>query len=85
MGADVEGAVLAIVTCARALKAFNESRGRAMSNGDIKEVSGSRDDRMIVSKLHNERTIDGHSIFVEAIFRVYGGEGRGSVRRSWRR
>ena len=85
MGADVEGTVFAIVTCTMAPKAFGEGGSGATGDWDIKEVSGSRDDRMIVSKLHNERTIDGHSIFIEAIFRVYGSEGRGSVRWSWRR
>ena len=45
MGADVEGAVLVIVTCASTPKALNKGRSRAMSDGDIEEASRGRNDR----------------------------------------
>ena len=64
MGTDVEGAVLTIVTCARAPKALGKSRSRATRDGDIEEASWGGNDRMIVSKLHDKRTVDIHSIFV---------------------
>ena len=67
MGTNVEGAVLAIVTCARAPKALGEGR----------------DDRTIVSELHDERMVDSHSIFIKAVFGVNGSKGGGSVGRSW--
>ena len=83
MGTDIEGTVLTIVTCARALKALGEGGGRAARDRDVEEASGGRDDRMIISKLHDERTINVDSIFIKAIFGVDSGEGGRSVRRSW--
>ena len=85
MGTDVEGAILTIVTYARAPKALGESRSGVTRDGNIEEVSRSGDDRMIVSELHDERTIDSHSIFIKAIFGVNSGKRGGSVGRSWRR
>ena len=85
VGTDVEGAVLTIVTCARAPKAFSESRSGAMSDGDIEEASRGRNDRTIVSELHNKGLVDVHSIFIKAISGVDGGEGGRSVGWSWRR
>ena len=82
--ADVEGAIPAIVTCARALKAFGKSGSGATRNGDIEEARWGRNDRMIVSKLYDKRPVDVHSVFIQAIFGVNGGEGRRGVRWSWR-
>ena len=75
MGTDVEEAVLMKVTCARAPKALGESGSRAARDRDVEEASGSRNYRTIVSKLHDERAINSHSIFIEAVFRVDGGKG----------
>ena len=61
---DIEGAVLTIVTYARAPKAFGKSRSGATRDRDIEEMSRGRNDRTIVSKLHDKRTVDIHSIFV---------------------
>ena len=83
MGTDIEGAVLTIVTCARALKALSESRGRVTRDGNIKEVSRSGNDGTIVTELHNERMVDRHSIFIKAKFGVNGGKRGRSVRRGW--
>ena len=83
MGADVEGAVLTIVTCARAPKAFSKNRSRAVRDRDIEETCWSRNDRTIVSELHDKGMVNIHSIFVKAIFRVNGGEGGRSVGWSW--
>ena len=79
MGADIEGAVLTIVTCASALKALSEGGSGAMSDGDIEEASRGRNDRTIVSELHNKGLVDVHSIFIKAISGVDGGEGGRSV------
>ena len=84
MGADIEGVVLVIVTCASALKALSEGRSRAKSDGDIEEASRGRNDRTIVSELHNEGSVDVHSIFTKAVFGVDGSEGGRSVGWSWR-
>ena len=84
VGTGVEGAVLAIVTCARAPKAFGESRSGATKDGDIEEACRGRNDRTIVAKLHNKGTVDIHSIFVKAVLGVDGSEGGRSVRWSWR-
>ena len=64
VGTDVEGAVLTIVTCARAPKALSERRGGATRDGDIKEVRGGRNNRTIVSELYDKRAIGIHSILV---------------------
>ena len=55
-----------------------------MRDGDIEKASGGRDDRTIVSDLHDERMIDVHSIFVKVVFWVDGSEGGRSVGWSWR-
>ena len=99
MGTDVEGAVLTIVTCARALKAFGERGSGVMGDRDIKEACWGRHNWTIVSELHNKRAIGVHSIFILAVFGVDGGEGgrgvgrcrrrqsckQGRGRRAWRR
>ena len=64
VGTDVEGAVLMIVTCARAPKALSEHRGGAMRDGDIKEARGGRNNRTIVSELYDKRAIGIYSILV---------------------
>ena len=84
VGTDVEGAVLVIVTCARAPKAFGKSGSRVVRDGDIEEACWGRNNGTIVAKLHYKGMVDVHSIFVQAVFRVDGGEGRGGIRRSWR-
>ena len=82
--ADVEGAVLAIVTCARAPKAFGKSRSGATRNGDVEEACWGRNDRTIVSELYDKRPVDVDSVFIQAVFGVNGGEGRRGVGWSWR-
>ena len=77
--ADVEGAVLAIVTCARAPKAFSESGSGAMRNGNIEEARWGRNDRTIVSELYDKGPVDVHSVFIQAVFGVNGSEGRRGV------
>ena len=84
MGADVEGTIFVIVTCARALKALGEGGSGATSDGNVEETSGSQDNGTIVVKLHDERPIDRDSIFVQAIFGVDGSKRGGSIRWSWR-
>ena len=64
VGADVEGAVLAIVTCARALKALSERGSGATRDGDIEEAGWGGDERTIVSQLYDERAVDVHSILI---------------------
>ena len=64
MGAGVEGAVLAIVTCTRAPKALGERGSGAMRDGDVEEAGWGRDDRTIVSQLYDERAVDVHSILI---------------------
>ena len=82
--ADVEGAVLAIVTCARAPKAFGKSGSGATRNGDVEEARWGRNDRTIVSELYDKRPVDVHSVFIQAVFGVNSGEGRKGVGWSWR-
>ena len=78
VGTDIEGTVFMIVACIRAPKAFSEGRSRAMSNRDIEEASGSRDDWTIVTNSYDKRLIVSYCIFVQAVFRVDGSErGRG--------
>ena len=84
VGTDVEGAVLTIVTCARAPKALSEHGGGTMTDGDIKEMRGCRNNRAIVSELYNKRAIGIHSILVEVVFGVNGSEGRRCVGRDRR-
>ena len=64
VGADVEGAVLTIVTCARAPKALSERGGGAMGDGYIKEAHWGGKNRTIVSQLYDKRAIGVHGIFV---------------------
>ena len=64
VGTDVEGAVLMIVTCARAPKAFSERGSRATGDRDIKEVCWGRNNWVIVSELHDKRAIGIHSILI---------------------
>ena len=85
MGADIEGAILMIVTCARAPKTLSEGGSGATSDGNIEETSRSGNDRTIVAKLHDKGTVDSYSIFIQAIFRVNSGKRGGSVGWSWRR
>ena len=84
VGTDVEGAVLAIVICARALKAFGERGSGATGNGNIEEARWGRNDRTIVAELHDKGMIDIHSIFIQAVFGVDGSEGGRGVRRGKR-
>ena len=64
VGADVEGAVFAIVTCTMAPKTFSQSGSGATSDRDVKEASRSGKDGTIVTELYHERTVCIHSIFV---------------------
>ena len=64
VGTDVEGAVLIIMTCARALKALSERGGGATRDGYIKEVRWGGNNRMIVSQLYNKRAVSVHSILI---------------------
>ena len=64
MGADVEGAVFAIVTCTMAPKAFGEGGSGATGDWDIKEVSGGREDRTIIAELYHERAVRIDSVFI---------------------
>ena len=64
VGADVEGAILAIVTCARAPKTIGERGSRATRDGYVKEVCWGGNDRTIVSQLYDKRAISVHSILV---------------------
>ena len=82
MGADVEGAVFAIVTCTMAPKTFSKSGGGAASYWDIEKASRSREDRTIITELYYERTIGVHGIFVQTVFRVDGSEGGGCIGQS---
>ena len=78
MRADVEGAVLLIVTCTMAPKTFSQSGGGAASDGNVKEASRSGKDGAIVTELHHERAVCIDSVLVQAVFRVDSGErGRG--------
>ena len=82
MGADVEGAVLTIVTCTMAPKAFGQSRSGTTSDRDVKEASRSGKDRTIVTELYHKRTVCIDSILVQAVFRVNSGERRRGVGQS---
>ena len=64
VGTDVEGAVLTIVTCARAPKALSERGGRVTRDGYIKEARWGRKNRTIVSQLYDKRAVGVHSILV---------------------
>ena len=64
VGTDVEGAVLTIVTCARAPKALSEHGGGATRDGYIKEARWGRNNRTIVSQLYDKRAVSVHSILV---------------------
>ena len=72
VGTDVEGAVLAIVTCARAPKAFGEHGSGATGDRNIEEARWGRNDRMIVAELHDKGMVNIHSILVQAVFEVDG-------------
>ena len=64
VGADVEGAVLTIVTCARAPKTVGERGSGVTRDGYVKEACWGGNNRTIVSQLYNKRAIGVHSIFV---------------------
>ena len=64
VGTDVEGAVLTIVTCARAPKALGERGSGATRDGDIKEARWDRNNRMIVSQLYDKRAVGVYSVLV---------------------
>ena len=49
VGTDVEGAVLAIVTCARAPKAFSKHGSGATGDRDIEETCRGRNNGAIVA------------------------------------
>ena len=83
VGTDVEGAVLAIVTCASALKALGEGRSGATRDGNVEEAGRSGDDGTIVAKSHDKRAISSHSVVVKAIFRIDGGKRGRSVGQGW--
>ena len=83
MGTDVEGAVLAIVTCARAPKALGEGGSGATRDGNVEEAGRSGNDRTIVTESHDERSVDSYSIVVKAVFGVDGGKRGRSVKRGW--
>ena len=78
MWADVEGAILAIVTCTMAPKAFGQRGSGAASDWDIEKASWGREDWTIITELYYERTIGVHRIFIQAVFRIDSGKrGRG--------
>ena len=85
VGTDIEGAVLAIVTCARAPKALSERGSGAMGDRDIEKMCWGRNNGMIVSELHDKRAIGIYCILVQAVFGVDGGEGGRGVGRGRRR
>ena len=64
MRADVERAVLVIVTCTRAPKALGYRRSGATRDWDLEEMCGSRNDWTIITKLHDKGTIGVHGVFV---------------------
>ena len=64
MGADVERAVLAIVTCTKAPKTFGQCGSGATRDRDVEEAHWGRYDWTIITKLHDERTVGVHSILV---------------------
>ena len=61
---DVEGAVLAIVTCTRAPKTFGQCRSGVMRDRNIKEACGSRNDWTIITKLHDKGSVEINGVFV---------------------
>ena len=64
VGADIEGAVLTIVTCTRAPKALSEHGSGTTRDRDIKEACWGRNNWMIVPELYDKRAIGIHSILV---------------------
>ena len=83
VGTDVEGAVLAIVTCASAPKALGKGRSGATRDGNVEEAGRSRDDGTIVTKSHDKRVVGSHSIVVKAIFRVDGSKRGRGIGQGW--
>ena len=62
--ADIFGTVFSIVTSTRALKKFGKKGSGLVSDRDVKEASGGRNDRTVVADLDYERLVMSDCVFV---------------------
>ena len=88
LGADVEQAILSIMTEVMTPKALGEGRRRSATDGDMDDLSGGREDLCTIGERLEKGPVEGEDSFVDSSIlrlRLYGGRGGNASGRRGRR